>query len=65
MTKLKPIVERANVPLKLQAIRKNIQEVDSKPNKTAQDALRLQRLKKRAQDLMDEHIFVVVDNTCS
>ena len=61
---LKPVLERANVPLKLQAIRKNLQKLEAKDNKTHQDALQIMRLKEQVKSLMEEHIYLVVDNTC-
>jgi len=61
-TKLRPILERANVPLKLREIRKNLQELKEKSPKTPKDALRIQRLETLLQDMKDEFIFLVVDN---
>lgn len=61
--KLKPILERANVTNKLRDIRTLIEYLKDKTNKTAHDALKIQRLKNLEKDLKREHIFLIVDNT--
>lgn len=57
---LKPIVERANVLTTLQAIRKNLRDLEEK--KSYQHEAARQRLRNRIEEIKREYIFKVVDN---
>lgn len=61
--KLKPIVERANVVGTLQAIRRNLMELQESNRRGMNHALQEQRLRHKVDELMKEYVFLVVDNT--
>lgn len=66
---LAPILVRANVPAKLRSLRLLISELeefqDENPTQwTMVQAIKLQALKRKLEELKREHILLVVDNTC-